>query len=810
MRLAIRAATAVLAFIIIAIIAVWLLLPWWNDRQVSGEIALDGLNAPVRIVRDSNSMPYIYAQSMQDALRAQGFVTGQDRLFQLEVAKRAASGQLAEVLGAGDNDVILNLDREARTIGFTRVAARQEAILSPQSRATLDIYLDGLNSYIRDHSNTHPMEFGLAGFEPETWSKADLLSVAFFLGWGSAANFNAELIAHEIIQVVGEERFSEIAPLAINPDAQSNSNNPQTALRPLPRWKGQTAKIASWSKDGWREQGHGGSNNWAVSGMKAGQNAAIVTNDPHLDARLLPGPWHPIGIITPDHRIVGVSAGLPGISIGRNQHIAFGVTNAYADAIDLYVETIDPQNPDNYLEGTTSIPLTKITEIIRVKDDTAKGGMREEKLLVRATKRGPLITDHKEDISGDAHLSVRWATAEYLSPELGVDTLMLSTNLEEALEAVANIRIVSLNFVMGDVSGRVARRASGAAPIRLRGDGMTPFPVTDGNDNWAGPIPGDQMPSEIDPERGWTGTANHLTAPDDYPYIYTTYASPPYRYRRIKEVMSAPQVSAQQSWDAQYDTLNLLARDLSPIFAEALSDADYEGLREVGSILQEWDHRDETDALAPTLFQEIIRQLARLTVQDELGPKASAAYLSNWYVWQNRFDAMVQEGTSAWFDDVRTPAKEDRRIMIQRAATVALEMLEKRYGKYRSQWLWGKVHTIQFQGPLRQSGLIGTLTGNRKVAIAGSGETLLRSLYPYDDPYGSRWFASLRMTADMNDNDKVRAVLPGGAVGRSFNAHLGNQIDSWMDKDAETYWWFSDTAIEADAQSTLTLNPNSE
>ena len=205
-----------------------------------------------------------------------------------------------------------------------------------------------------------------------------------------------------------------------------------------------------------------------------------------------------------------------------------------------------------------------------------------------------------------------------------------------------------------------------------------------------------------------------------------------------------------------------------------------------------------------------MRQLARLTVQDELGPKASAAYLSNWYVWQNRFDAMVQEGTSAWFDDVRTPAKEDRRIMIQRAATVALEMLEKRYGKDRSQWLWGKVHTIQFQGPLRQSGFIGTLTGNRKVAIAGSGETLLRSLYPYDDPYGSRWFASLRMTADMNDNDKVRAVLPGGAVGRSFNPHLGDQIDSWMDKDAETYWWFSDTAIEADAQSTLTLNPNSE
>ncbi|MEO1730864.1 MAG: penicillin acylase family protein [Pseudomonadota bacterium] len=803
MRLALKAVAAILIIIVLALGAIWLLLPIWNDRQVSGDIATSaGLTAPVTIVRDSNSMPYIYADSLEDAFRAQGFVMGQDRLFQLEVAKRAANGRLAEILGAGDREAVLQLDREARTIGFRRIAERQEAVLSPQSRAALATFLEGLNSYIRDHANSHPIEFGLAGFKAEEWTEIDLLALSYFLGWGSAANFDAELIAHTVISEIGAERFAQIAPITTNPDdAGMETATAQSEFL----WKGKTAAVAAWSNGGWREQGHGGSNNWAVSGAKAGQSAAIVTNDPHLDSRLLPGPWYPLAIITPEHRIVGVSAGLPGITIGRNAHIAFGVTNAYADAVDLYVETIDPENPDNYIEGAASIPFAKTTEIIRIKDETAQDGFREDELVVRSTKRGPIITDHSKGVTGDAHLSVRWAAAEYMGADLGLDQLMLATTIEEALMAIDNARIVSLNFVIGDVSGRVARRASGAAPIRLRGDGMAPFPVTDGRDNWGARIPPEEMPGEIDPARGWTGSANHMTAPKDYPYTYTTYTSPPYRYRRIKEVMDAPQVSAQDAWATQYDTLNTLARDLAPIFAEALSDADYETLKEVGRILEDWDHRDEADALAPTLFQETMRQLARLTVQDELGPDATAAYLSNWYVWQNRFDVMVQDGTSPWFDDVRTPETEDLHIMIQRAATVALEMLEERYGKDRKDWVWGKVHTIKFQGPLRQAGLFGDLTGNRTVAMSGSGETLLRALYPYDDPFSSRWFASLRMTADLNDPNKVRAILPGGVVGRSFNAHLGNQTDVWMDKDAQAYWWFSDAAIEADTQSTLTL-----
>ncbi|MDJ0978930.1 MAG: penicillin acylase family protein [Erythrobacter sp.] len=807
MKWLIRVALLLVTLVVLTGVLLWFFLPRINDRQVNGEIAVAGGNAPIRIVRDSNSMPYIYAETLEDAFVGQGFVAGQDRLFQMELAKRAATGRLAEALGPGEDEAILNLDREARTVGFYRIAARQEAILSPESRAAMTAYLSGLNAFILQHADSHPIEFKLSGFEPQVWTTTELLATGFFLGWASAANFDGELIAHKVIMAVGEKKFGEIAPMVVNPDDEGEpTETAEPAQRPI-RSARKTAPLSQWIKGGWREQGHGGSNNWAMSGAKAGQRAAIVTNDPHLDSRNLPGPWHPVALITSEHRIVGVSAGLPGVVIGRNQRIAFGVTNAYADAVDLYIETLDPENSENYLEGATSIPLEIIAEPILIKDETKAAGFRQETLTVRSTRRGPLITDHTDRGVGDAHISMRWASAEYMDGDLGLDTLMLAQDVDQALEAIEKTRIVSINFVVGDVTGRVARRASGAAPIRLRGDGMTPFPVTDTTDNWGGPIAPSEMPGEIDPARGWTGTANHMTAPRDYPYTYTSYASPPYRYRRMKEIFAADKVGAAEAWAAQYDVTNLYARELAPILARVLVQSQEAELREAGEVLQDWDHRDLADALAPTLFQEIARQLARQTFEDELGPEATQAYLSNWYVWQSRFEVMVREGTSDWFDDTRTPDKETLADLVHRAGSAALERLTQQYGADQANWVWGKVHAIRFQSPLRQSGLAGDLTGNRRVELGGSGETLLRALYPYDEPFGSKWFASLRMTADLSDPDKVRAVLPGGVVGRTFHPHLANQIDAWMEPDAQVYWWFSDEKIEADTQSTLTLTP---
>ncbi|NQY15307.1 MAG: penicillin acylase family protein [Henriciella sp.] len=424
---------------------------------------------------------------------------------------------------------------------------------------------------------------------------------------------------------------------------------------------------------------------------------------------------------------------------------------------------------------------------------------------MRLTRRGPVISDLSSRQIGDAVLSVRWASAEYMGRELGLDAIMRATSIEDALDAINTVRTVSLNFVVGDTSGRIARRASGAAPIRLRGDGMTPFPVTDGEDNWAGPIPADQMPGEIDPQRGWTGTANHMTAPADYPYVYTTFASPAYRYRRISELFNEASVTADDLWSAQYDTLNIFARDLAPTYVSAWAVSDDEALQDLAALLGDWDYHDLEESLATTLFQETTRQLAQMTFEDELGSDMTALYLSNWYIWQERFGQMVQAGTSPWFDDIRTEEIEDLPELIRLAGLAAVERLTNTYGADRSKWKWGRVNQMRFTGPLRRDGIVGSLTGNLNVPMSGSGETLKRALYPYHTPFDTQWTASLRMTADLNDPDKVRAVLPGGVVGRTFHANLNDQVEQWADAATRTYWWFSDEAIEADTRSTMTL-----
>ncbi len=791
-----------------ASIAAWIAAPRVNARQTNGSVMLTGLGAPVTVRRDAKGMAYIHAETVEDALRGQGFVVGQDRLFQVELAKRAAQGRLAEVFGAGPEDAVLKLDRQARVIGFYRLAQAHVEKLDASSSTAIQAFLDGLNAYIADHPDEHPLALRLAGVSPEPWAPADVLAIIYLSAWGNSANFSAELVAQAMLEQLGPERFAEIAPLAINPDdaglrAQAAPRRVASAAPGVAR-----ATAAAWA-DGWTHLGVGGSNNWAISGAKAGASAAIVTNDPHLDIRDLPGLWHPVGLITPELRVVGVNAGLPGILIGRNEHVAFGVTNAYADVIDLYVEAVDPEDAGRYVEGDASFPFVTIDEVIRIKADEGEvadaDGFRDEPLRIRFTRRGPVISDHGLTPNPDVVMTVRWAAAELQPPGIGIDRLMTARSVDEALAVVEDIKTLSLNFVVGDVTGRVARRATGAAPIRVRGDGMTPLDVT-AEDAWAGFVPGAAMPGEIDPPRGWTGTANHMTASRDFPYVYTTYASPGFRYRRMQELFDrAGTVTAADAWAAHHDDLNVFAREAAPTLAQALAAAPETA--DLGAILSAWDHRDRVDTPAPTVFQEIIRQLARLTYEDDLGPELTAEMLSNWYVWHERFASMLQAGASPWFDDARTEEVEDLPILIRRAGEAARAALTERYGPTPRNWRWGAVHRVRFRGPLRLDGLVGRLTGNRDVAMPGSGETLHRALYPFARPFDPYWAASLRMTADLNDPDKVRAVVPGGVVGRVFSRHLADQVRDWLDPDAEVYWWFSDEAIRAATRNELVLEP---
>ena len=362
-----------------------------------------------------------------------------------------------------------------------------------------------------------------------------------------------------------------------------------------------------------------GSNNWVTRANLSPGVMPVVANDPHQDASILPGPLYPCGLMTPDLRAVGVTVpGFGGMVIGRTAHIALGATNAYGDTQDLYVETIDPDNPHNYLEGSVSILFVVIEETLKIKDKTVSGGFKEEKIIIRLTRRGPVISDVIPGLETNKVITVRWSGFEVQSPSIGLEKLVGCRTVEETRQALGSFNQIALNFVIADTKGNIGWQTTGKIPLRTQEEGLVPYVVRGSTDNWTGWIPWEDMPHAVNPERDWLGTCNQLTVGRDYPYHYTTHASPTYRYRRLIELMDAPgKKSVDDHWAFQRDALNLMGKTIAPIISRVL--LAHEDTKNMGQILADWDFVDAPGKAAPTIFQAVYREFALLAYADELG-----------------------------------------------------------------------------------------------------------------------------------------------------------------------------------------------
>jgi penicillin amidase len=495
------------------------------------------------------------------------------------------------------------------------------------------------------------------------------------------------------------------------------------------------------------------------------------------------------------------------MTIGRTDHIAYSVTNAYSDTQDLYIETVDPDNPDNYLEGRSSIPFEVIEETIKIRDKKASGGYRKETIKIRLTRRGPVLSGVIPALKTDRVITVRWSGFEVQSPSLGIERLPGCRTVEEFRQALKNVNQIALNVVYADSKGNIGWQTTGRCPIRARGKGLVPLVVKDSTDNWIGWIPWEDMPRAANPARGWLGTCNHLTVGRDYPYHYTSHASPSYRYRRLIQLMDAPgKKSVDDHWAFQRDALNLMAQKIAPILTRVL--LIHEDTKKMGQVLSDWDFIDSPDLSAPTVFQAVYREFALLVYSDELGDDLAHDMLDNWYFWQERLQKMVLENTSSWFDNVKTADKrETRDELIHQAALNAGKSLASTLGKDPAKWLWGKVHVQEFVSPIRPSGFGKDFLGGGSHPATGSGVTLYRGMYDFSKPYKVTVSASLRMVADLADPDRILAVLPGGVTGRQFDPHTTDQVEPFMD-GKKVYWWFSDKAVKEHTEHTLILNPD--
>ena len=795
-------------------IALWLRSA--NDYQTEGTIELAMLSAPVTVTRDRHGIAHIAAENRRDMLRAQGFITAQDRLFQLEFFKMLAEGRLAELIGEAG----LQSDKNMRVLGLTGNGARMAAQLAPDVRQFLGDYLDGVNAYIATREDEFPLELSLIDHTPKPWTMDDAGLILQYISLQHSVNMRAEAVLQALVDTVGAEKAATLAPINVNPDREPPALPARFDTAPAePSAPSALTDLAVTSaeapqmhlRDSYAAPAalherlaplHVGSNNWAVGPRRSASGEAMVVNDPHLDSRLLPGVWYPVGLSAGDFHAAGVALpGLPGIVIGRTRHVAFGVTNAYGDVQDLFIEQIDPTSEAHYLEGDVRVPFEVREEVIRVRDGDAPGGFREETLTVRSTRRGPIVSDHGMVDLGDRLVSLRWGAASAFRSEIGFDNLLYARSAAEVDVALKQIDIHMFNFVFADVDGHFGRRSTGRIPIRRQGQGLLPTQVTDSAPMWTDWIPKDEMPFEFDPARGWTGTANNDTRPTAYPYTYSTYFAPAYRYRRMAQLLDGNAKStAEDHWAYMHDVKNLQAAEMAPQLVPLLREA---GFDDMADTLAAWSHADEPEERAPLVYQALYQELARATFEDELGDSLTPELLGNWYLWQERFDALVREGASAWFDDVRT---NDRVEGLADVVARAAERARGRLDAFGPNATWGDAHTLTFRSPLRQSGPGSDWVGGGTYPMSGSGETVRRARYSFNAPFDAAFFASFMLVSDMGERDEILTALPGGVAARMLHDHYTDRIPAWH-AGTPTATPLTREMAQAAAVSTLTLAP---
>jgi penicillin G amidase len=796
-----------LAVLLLLVVAVVVFVPRIDAPQREGNMAVPSLGGEVRVLRGDDGVPYIYADSLDDVLTTQGFLHAQDRLFQLELHRHLALGRLAEFIGKKG----LRNDRIVRLVDIPGFAKDYVQRISEKERNWLQRYVNGINDYISTRGDEFPLMLGVMGHEVQPWSLEDIMAITQFRIWSSSVNWKQELLTLQLYDELGAERAAQLAPINVNPD------DPRT----FPAAGSQQAVIASNDLNAtaaspslelnyddslfseFETRYAMGSDAWATSPAKSSGDAPIISGDPHLDARHLPGFWYPMGAVTPELRIVGGSTpGNPGWGIGRSERLAWSATNGYADMVDLYLEVVDPANEGHYLEGDRSVPFVQRTEALRIKDGEAEGGYRVETMMIRETNRGPVISDHGMSMVEGRVLSLRWSVPEYAGPDGGNRELLQSSSVDEAIAAISKMA-TPLNHVIADVEGNIAMVPSGLVPQRSRGEGLLPLQVT-GDDNWTRRIPHAEMPIQRNPDRNWVGSTNHRVTQEDYPYAYSTHFSPRWRYKRLQQVMENPEFNADDHWAANQDLGNTMAEHMRP-WLVGLFESDPK-LAPLAALLAEWDLRDSMDQAAPLVFQSVFRHLATEMFADDMGDALLADYLDQQYYWVERFIYFLEQNDSRWVDDSRTEAVETSDDLALRAGHLTLAELSAAWGDDPASWRWGDEHTITFYHPFIPGEKAATWIGGGVRPVHGSSETLNRGLYMFSDPYKARIVDSVRMVVDLSDDDKVMAHFPGGVSERWFDRWNKNFVDAWLSGE-KRYWWFSDQAIAENTDTELLLSP---
>ncbi len=806
-----RTAKVILVFIIIVLaLAIGLLVGGYlTARQqfptTSGTLAAPGLQQTVEVYRDSLGIPHLYAANEHDLFFAQGFVHAQERFWQMEFWRRIGAGRLSEILGPS----ALENDRFIRTLGWHRVAAKELEALAGEDRDALQAYADGVNAYVSANRGKLGLEFVLLGltgvsFEPEPWTPLNTLTWAKVMAWDLGGNMDDELLRSHLAAALGDNAvrvfypdyppdYPVIVSQAVHPATLAAI--PEQASRPLAFGRGSGI----------------GSNSWVVAGSRTDTGMPYLANDPHLGIQM-PSIWYEIGLHCTEpgpacrYDLVGASfAGAPGVIIGHNARIAWGLTNLGPDVQDLFIERLNPDNPMQYEYQGVWQDLELITEEIAV-----AGEEEPVTILVRQSRHGPIINDVLGGPEDDWYfgwqpLALSWTALQPSSLIPSVLRIDRAGNWEEFREALRYWDIASQNFVYADVDGNIGYQAPGRIPQRASGNGTMPVPGWTGEHEWTGFIPFDSLPTSFNPEKGYISTANNAVVGESYPYLLTKDWDPGYRALRLDEALANDSsLTRDEIQLLQGDSLSTWTRQVLP-YVLALNPED-PALFEAIGLLRAWDGNATRDSGAAALFEVFRLHLAQRVFEDEMGEKLFEKAIEQSMV---ALLNLLEDPTSAWFDDRRTPEVEDREMILLLALADAVDELMESQGEDMTGWRWGDLHRATFENQsLGQSGIapIERIFNRGPVEVDGLGDTLNATSYDLAEPFDVNWVPSYRQIIDLADFARSVSVHTTGQSGHPFHPHYDDMIDLWRNIQLHPMLW-ARSDVEASAADHLTLTP---
>jgi penicillin G amidase len=774
----IAAAFGILAAAAIVAAAAWVTWPLPSRR---GTTTIAGLSAPVEVRFDRQGVPHIRTVLETDAWRALGWLHAADRLFQMELRRRAATGRLAEVFGPAG----VPTDREARQLGYVALARRDWDAAGPSERAILGAYVDGINAYLADHPV--PLEVAALGCAPEPWTPVDALAFARLMqdGLTIAASRERGLFddarARGLAAAVGLFDASESGTTRVAPEvaeflAAHASAGAPVAAEALP------------------ERAPAGSNAWAVTGARSASRRPLLAGDPHLNAER-PGVWYAAHLTSADGLdVAGLTLpGGPGVLIGHNGRVAWSITMNQADDADLFLERIDAAAGTVLRDGRWE-PLARSSETIHVK------GADDVVLDVRRTAHGPIVVRF-DDAPGYAlaRASAPEGRTQGIEPFVSADRARDGRELRAAFSRYAG---PAINVCWADAGGNIGVQVAGAIPARRDGDGRFPVPGWTGAYDWNGTIEPAALPSITNPPDGFVASANDdwsvNGAPLPYPGLYASNDRAG-RARQLAGALHAATVADMRSMQADVYS-PYAARAIASMATMTFSDAR---ARRAVAILTAWDAR--ASLRGPSrLFYAFLKQL-RSAVAAPLARGTSGA----WITWSLLDRMLAESAGSAYWDDPATPRVETRQEVVERALASALEAVEREDGRDPARWNWGRVHRIAYPHPFASvlPAPIAKRLSFGPVGLPGEWNTLdVAGFSLRGDRYDVVHIPSARLVVDLGDPDASRLVLPLGQSGQLFDRHARDQLTAWS-KVVDFPLPFTAKAVTEATTSTLRFVP---